>query len=135
MLVTAVLLGLGTFAVASPLLTLRALWLRSWVIMWIAALFSLLVGSALIFSLGAVIFLLTNLQVAATYVLRRGLPRTGAFGPLLLATCLWILVVPVQYFGPVWFGGFGYLPLMNLVVLAVLLLPIHWTAYRPTLAQ
>jgi hypothetical protein len=135
MIVTGIVVGLGTCAVASPLLTLRALWLRSWVMMWIAALISLLVGSVLIFSLGAVIFLLTNLQVAAAYVLRRGLTRTRALPPLLLATALWILIVPVQYVGPVWFGGFGYLPLVDVVVLAVLLLPIHWTAYRPGLAQ
>ena len=45
MLITGLLLGLGTCAVASPLLTVRAIWLRSWVMMWIAALTSLLVGS------------------------------------------------------------------------------------------
>ena len=132
---TALLLGLGTCAVASPLLTLRALWLRSWVMMWLAALMSLLVGSVLIFSLGAIIFLLTNLQVAATYVLRRGLTGAGARTPLLLAALLWLLIVPVQWFGPVWFGGYGYLPLMEMVGLAVLLLPIHWIAYSPAPAQ
>jgi hypothetical protein len=82
-----------------------------------------------------VIFPLTNLQVAATYVLRRRLTGAEALTPLLLATDLWLLVVPVQVFGPVWIGGFGYLPLADLVVLAVLLLPIDWTVRRPALAQ
>jgi hypothetical protein len=103
--------------------------------MWIAALMSLLVGSVMIFSLGAMIFLLTNLQVAATYVLRRGLTGSRARTPLLLATALWLLIVPVQWFGRVWFGGYGYLPLMEMVGLAVLLLPMHWTAYKPAPAH
>ncbi len=123
---TAFLLLLGTITVASPLLTLRALWLRSWVMMWIAALISLLVGSALIFSLGAVIFLLTNLQVAAAYVLRRGLTRTQALAPLLVALLIWVLIVPTQVLGLVELGGFGYLPLVALVLLVGLLLPISW---------
>ena len=123
---TAFLLLLGTITVASPLLTLRELWLRSWVMMWIAAFISLLVGSALIFSLGAVIFLLTNLQVAAAYILRRGLPRNQALALLLVALLIWVLVVPTQVFGLVELGGFGYLPLVALVLLVGLLLPISW---------
>ena len=123
---TAFLLLLGTITVASPLLTLRELWLRSWVMMWIAAFISLLVGSALIFSLGAVIFLLTNLQVAAAYGLRRGLTRTQALAPLLVALLIWMLVVPTQVLGLVELGGFGYLPLVALVLLVGLLLPISW---------
>ena len=123
---TAFLLLLGTITVASPLLTLRALWLRSWVMMWIAAFISLLVGGALIFSLGAVIFLLTNLQVAAAYVLRRGLTRTQALAPLLVALLIWVLIVPTQVLGLVELGGFGYLPLVALVLLVGLLLPISW---------
>ena len=129
MFITGIVLILGTCVVGSPLLTLRALSLRSWVMMWIAALISLLLGSVLIFSLGAAIFLLTNLQVAATYILRRGLTRADALKPFLLAIFLWILIVPFQFFGPVWFGGFGYLPVMDVAFLVVLLLPINWSAY------
>jgi hypothetical protein len=135
MLLTGIVLLLGTFMVASPLLTLRAAWLHSWVMMWVAALISLLVGSVAIFSIGAVVFLLTNLQVAVTYVLRRGLTRTGAVPPLLLAVLLWTLIVPVQVYGPAWFGGFGYLPLVEMSALFLLLLPLDWTARRTELAQ
>lgn len=125
----------GLFMVASPLLTLRAIWLHSWVMMWMAALISLLVGSVLIFSLGGVVFLLMNIQVAATYAWRRSLTRTEALTPLILAAVLWILIVPIQAFGPVWFGGFGCLPLVATVVLGVLLLPIDWSSHRPALAR
>ena len=124
----------GLFIVASPLLTLRAIWLHSWVMMWVAALISLLAGGVAIFSIGGVIFLLTNLQVAATYILRRGLTRSEAVAPLLLALLLWILVVPVQVYGQARFGGFGYLPLVEMCALIILLLPIHWTARGPALA-
>lgn len=53
---------------------------------------------------------------------------------LFLAVLLWILIVPVQVYGPVQFGGFGYLTLLEMVVLAVLLLPMPEAAHRPGLA-
>jgi hypothetical protein len=135
MFATAAVLLLGPLIVASPLLTMRALQHRSWVIMWAAALVSLVAGSVMIFSLGGIVFLLMNLQVAAAYNLRRGLPRTDTLTPLVLAALLWVMIVPVQAFGPVWFGGFGYLPLAALIVLGVLLIPIDWTASQPALAH
>lgn len=123
----------GISAAASPLLAVRAIWLHSWVMMWVAALASLIVGGVTIFSIGGVVFLLTSLQVAATFGLRYGLSRRALVGVLLLATLLWVVIVPIQFFGLIWFGGFGVLGAVDMVALGLLLLPLGSLASRLTM--
>ncbi len=120
---------LGLSAVASPLLTVRALWLRSWVMMWGAALTSLIVGGVTIFSIGGLVFLLTTLQAAATFGLRYGATRWAFLALLLLATLLWVVIVPVQFLG-FWFGGFGILGVVDMIALVLLLLPLNSAASK-----
>lgn len=119
----------GLSAVVSPLLTVRALWRRSWVMMWGAALTSLIVGAVTIFSIGGLVFLLTTVQAAATFGLRYGASRRAFFVLLLLATLLWVVIVPVQFLG-FRFGGFGILGVVDMFALGLLLLPLDSAASR-----
>jgi hypothetical protein len=114
--------GLG--AVASLLFMFRALSGRSWVLMWVAALASLAVSFVTIFSIGALVFLLTCVQLAATVAMRRGASRREWIIALFLGIVVWIIVIPGQFFGPTWLPGFGILVLVGLLGLILPLLPI-----------
>jgi hypothetical protein len=116
------ILGFGT--IASLLFTVRALAGRSWVLMWLAALASLAVSFVTIFSIGALVFLLTCVQLAATVAMRRGASRREWIIALFLGIAVWIIVIPGQFVGPTWLPGFGILVLFGLFGLILPLLPI-----------
>jgi hypothetical protein len=81
--------------VASVLLTPLAVVTGSWLIMWVAALLSAYVSFLGLFTIGALTFLLTCLQLAAAIGLRRSSPGI-AWKILLGGLIVWGIVVPVQ---------------------------------------
>jgi hypothetical protein len=83
--------------VASVLLTPLAVVTGSWFIMWIAALLSAYVSFLGLFTIGALTFLLTCLQLAAAFGLRRSETNANAWKvPLLIGLLVWALIVPAQ---------------------------------------
>ena len=93
--------------VASVLLTPLAVVTGSWFIMWVAALLSAYVSFLGIFSIGALTFLLTCLQLAAAIGLRQSETDTAVWkGPLLLGLLGWVLIVPAQVLSGVVVGHF-----------------------------
>jgi len=93
--------------IASVLLTPLAVVTGSWFIMWVAALLSAYVSFLGIFTIGALTFLLTCLQLGAAIALRRSDPDSNAWKvPLLLSLLVWALIVPAQIISGVVVGHF-----------------------------
>jgi hypothetical protein len=115
------LFGLGS--IASLALTLRAMASHPWQMMWAAAVASLLVSAVTIFSIGAIVFLLTCLQLASAMAMRRKASGREWLGWLALAVFVWCIVVPVQLISPAWSPGFGILVLVGFIGLLLPLLP------------
>ena len=83
--------------VASVLLTPLAVVTGSWFIMWVAAVLSAYVSFLGLFTIGALTFLLTCLQLSGAIVLRRSEPDPTAWTvPLLFGLLVWALIVPAQ---------------------------------------
>jgi hypothetical protein len=114
---------LGFSLVASPVLTLRALVSCSWVLMWFAALASFVVSIIGMFSIGAFVFALTCLQLAAVFALRWHFSPPQWIASLVLALLIWVLLVPAQIYGYRWLGGIGAYQIVGVVALIVALLP------------
>jgi hypothetical protein len=109
---------------ASIVFTLRALLSRTWMVMWMAAFASLVASTLGVYSIGAVIFLVTCLQIAVAAALRRGASWLGLAGALFLGALTWIVIVPGQIYGSAWLGGFSVNPLIGVLGSLVVLLPI-----------
>lgn len=93
--------------VASVLLTPLAVVTGSWFIMWVAALLSAYVSFLGLFTIGALTFLLTCLQLGGAIVLRRSETDPNAWKlPLLLSLLVWALIVPAQVLSGVVVGHF-----------------------------
>jgi len=93
--------------VASVLLTPLAVVTGSWFIMWVAALLSAYVSFLGLFTIGALTFLLTCLQLGGAIVLRRSETDPNAWKlPLLLSLLVWALIVPAQVLSGVVTGHF-----------------------------
>jgi hypothetical protein len=93
--------------VASVLLTPLAVVTGSWFIMWVAALLSAYVSFLGLFTIGALTFLLTCLQLGGAIVLRRSETDPDAWKlPLLLSLLVWALIVPAQVLSGVVTGHF-----------------------------
>jgi hypothetical protein len=109
--------------VASPVLMLRAVFSRSWILMWLAALGSFILSILGMFSIGAFVFLLTCLQLVAVVAMRwRFSPLRWTVG-LLLGVLIWVLLVPVQIYGYRWFIGIGAYQVVGIIALIVVLFP------------
>jgi hypothetical protein len=91
--------------IASLLLTPLALLTGSWFIMWVAAILSTAVSFAGIVSIGPLTFLLTCLQFAAAFGLRRSAQGAEWRFPLLLGLVVWVIVVPAQILSMVVVGN------------------------------
>jgi fucose 4-O-acetylase-like acetyltransferase len=114
----------GFLLVASVVLAVRAMLSSSWVVMWIAALASLVVCMLLIFSFGALLFLPTCLQIAAAFSMRHRASTREWLLVTLVAVLVWIVVVPLQYvLGAEWTPGFGVLAPVGAVGLILVLVP------------
>lgn len=131
-LVATTLFGLG--AIASMLLTARGLLGRSWIMMWVAALASLVTSIVAIFSIGALIFLVTCLQLGAAVALRRGASAQGWVVALLVGLVVWLIFVPLQILGSDWLPPSAALVLGLIVVLwmGAPLLPAGATRSKPS---
>lgn len=116
--------ALGLSAVASILLTPRALFSRSWLVMWVAALASFVVSIIGMFSIGAFVFVLTCVQLGAVVALRRSASPLIWLAGMLVGAAVWVAVVPVQLLGFRWLGGFGMYQVVGLLGLILTLLPI-----------
>src|SRR5215213_4531191 len=93
--------------VASVLLTPLAVVTGSWFIMWVAALLSAYVSFLGLFTIGALTFLLTCLQLGGAIVLHRSETDPNAWKlPLLLSLLVWALIVPAQVLSGVVTGHF-----------------------------
>jgi hypothetical protein len=93
--------------VASVLLTPLAVVTGSWFIMWVAALLSAYVSFLGLFTIGALTFLLTCLQLGGAIVLRRSETDPDAWKlPLHLSLLVWALIVPAQVLSGVVTGHF-----------------------------
>lgn len=109
--------------IASVLLTPLALTTGSWFIMWVGALLSAAVSFFGMFSIGPLTFLLTCLQLAAAFALRRSASGEAWKVPLLLGLVVWALVVPAQILGLAvfgrailgWYGAFPLVAVMGTV--------------------
>lgn len=109
----------GLAAVATPALTPRSLFSRSWPMLWLAALASYAVSIIGMFSIGAFVFFLTCAQLGAISPIH----RHASWG-MLLATLVWVLVVPLQTAGLHWLWRFGIYQLVGLMGLLLALLPL-----------
>lgn len=116
--------ALWSVLVISIALTIRALAGRSWVVMWVAALGSLVVSFLGMLSIGGLTILLTSLQIAAAVGLRQSAStrRWAVYVPL--AVLVWVIVVPVQLFATQWLSWFFLFPLLGALGLVLPLLPI-----------
>jgi hypothetical protein len=93
--------------VASVLLTPLAVVTGSWFIMWVAALLSAYVSFLGLFTIGALTFLLTCLQLGGAFGLRRSeMDPNGWKVPLLFSLLVWALIVPVQVLSGIVGGHF-----------------------------
>ena len=93
--------------VASVLLTPLAVVTGSWFIMWVAALLSAYISFLGLFTIGALTFLLTCLQLAGAFGLRRTATHLDSWkGPLSLGLLVWALIVPVQVLSGIVVGHF-----------------------------
>lgn len=114
---------LGFGLIASLLLVFRAISSRSWQLMWGAALASLAVSAVSIFSIGALVFLITCLQLGASAAMRRQASAKEWVVTLVAATVVWVIVVPSQFIVPSWLPGLGILAVVGLLGMFVPLLP------------
>lgn len=114
-LIATALFGLGV--IASILLTVRGLVSKSWAMLWVAALASLVSSIAAIFSIGVLIFLVTCLQLGAAVALRRRAAAHGWVAALLLGLVVWSIVVPLQLLVSDWLPPGVALVLVLIIVL------------------
>ena len=117
---------------ASIALSVHALLNWSWPTMWLAALGSFILSILAMFSIGALIFLVTCMQLAAVVALRWGTTWSELTIAILLGVLAWVAIVPVQAYGPDWLGGFGMYQVAGIVGLLLVLLPFKMG--RPRLA-
>jgi hypothetical protein len=111
-------------SLAAQALMVRALIGHSWVMMWLAAVGSFVFSILSMFSIGAVVFALTCVQLASVVALRLRLPFWQEAAILLAGVLIWVLVVPVQSYGFEWLGGFGVYQIVGLVGLLLVALPV-----------
>jgi hypothetical protein len=123
--------------VASVLLTPLAVVTGSWLIMWVAALLSASVSFLGLFTIGALTFLLTCLQLATAIGLRRAETEPKIWkNPLLLGLLVWALIVPAQVLSGVVAGHFllglyEAVPLVTVAgTIALLLAPMAGFGWR-----
>ncbi len=93
LLVAGILWSMGA---VSLVLTVVGLALRSWRLLWMAVLFSLVFTAAAALSIGPFVVLLVALQLASAVALRRSVHWRGWVMLLSTAVLIWILVVPFQ---------------------------------------
>ena len=93
-------------------LPLRAAVSRSWATMWGAAICSLALSVAGMLTIGALVYLLTCLELGASVALRWQVPRRGWAACLLAAAFAWVIVVPAQIVGPAWLPWIAAFPLV-----------------------
>ncbi len=110
-------------------LPIRAAWARSPALMWAAALCSLVIGIAGMYSIGALVFLLACLELGAAAALRWRASGSGWAACLLAAFLTWVAVVPLQVAGAVWLPWVASFPLVFVLgSLALLTRPPGWVA-------
>lgn len=119
----ALVIVFGFLIVASPFLMVRALFSRSWVLMWLAALGSFTLSIIGMFSIGAFVFLLTSVQLAAVFAMRWRFTPLRWIVAMLLVVLIWVLLVPAQIYGYRWLGGLGAYQIAGILALIVALLP------------
>ena len=89
---------LWSFLGVSGLLAIVAAARRSWRLMLLAALFSLLFSLAAILSVGPLSLLLTGLELSLAVGMRRELSARSTFLVVLAAVAVWGVTVPLQVF-------------------------------------
>jgi hypothetical protein len=106
---------------ASVFLTLAAIMSRSWLLMWLASLLSLVYCIVADFSIGPYVFLLTSLQLVAAIGMRRQAAASTLVVLLLVGIVIWVVIVPLQLiFGLVQVPLIIALPLVWLLFTVVL---------------
>ena len=91
--------------------------------MWLAALASFVVSILGMFTIGAFVFVLTSVQLAATAALRWRYSLLRSIMAMLLGILIWIVLVPMQVAGYRWWVGLGSYQIVGIVALFVVLLP------------
>lgn len=114
--------------VAQLFLTPRALLQRSWPMMWGAALMTFVVSILGMFSIGALVFAATCIQLGAVVALRHEWSTRRLLLSMMLGFLVWVVIVPVQVAGFRWLWGFGIYQIVGL--LGVVLAPMRFHRHR-----
>ncbi len=115
MSVELVAFGLWAVGAISLLLSAMSLASPSWMMLWLAALLSLLFSLAAGFSIGGFVFLITCLQLGSAVALRWGVGGRGWALLLTAAVLVWTVVVPGQQLIQVWVPWVFSFPLVAAV--------------------
>lgn len=108
---------------ASLFLTGVSFLTRSWLMLWVAALFSLFFSLAAGLSIGPYVFLLTCLQLGGALARRWRLGVMGWALFLLSAVLVWVVIVPGQLQGPLWLPWVLAFPIVTILASLGLLVP------------
>jgi hypothetical protein len=104
---------------ASLVLTPIGIRRRSWKLLWLAAVLSLIFSIAAGFSIGPLAFLLTCLQLGAAVASRREAAIQEWVLLLLIALIIWIIVVPLQITGLQWLLAFPVVAVIAMIATAL----------------
>ena len=102
---------------ASLVLTSIGIRRRSWKLLWLAAVLSLIFSIAAGFSIGPLAFLLTCLQLGAAVASRREAAIQEWVLLLLIALIIWIIVVPLQITGLQWLPWLLAFPVVAVIAM------------------